>query len=69
MMQIFASVAVLLGLFLYGRKSIHGPIISIVACIAWAAIAMCADMWPMAGLNVVLILIHLFNLYKWSFHE
>jgi hypothetical protein len=64
--QVVASVSVLLGVFLYGQKSITGPIISICACLGWAVIALYAGMLPLCGLNLILACVHFYNLCKWS---
>lgn len=65
--QAAASGLVLLGIWLYGQKSLYGPFLSLFACMAWAMIGLTHDMVEMMVLNIILSAMHLRNLFKWAY--
>ena len=61
--QIIASLAVLLGIYLYDRKDRSGPLMSTWACILWSFIGVSIMQPVIVVFNLVMAVLHFRNFY------
>lgn len=66
MIEFIASVLVLVQMWLYGRKSLYGPWVGMLANALWIIIATGQDMYSLLVLNVILACINAWNYMQWS---
>jgi uncharacterized membrane protein len=64
--QLAASILTILGSYLYGNKSLWGPIVGIAAQVPWWVIMWHGSLWGLAPVNTMMLVIHVRNLWKWK---
>lgn len=55
----------LLGMYLYGRKSLWGPTLSVLGFIPWTYLAVISHLWPMVVFDAIVSSISLNTLLQW----
>ena len=68
-LQIGASVTTLLQMWLYGNKSVSGPIWGLISNAFWWGVMIEAGLWGLLPFNVIMLGVNLRNLIKWSADE
>lgn len=64
--QLSASALTLAGSWLYGNKSLGGPVFGIAAQVPWWVIMYQQSLWGLLPVNIMMLVIHVRNLSKWS---
>jgi hypothetical protein len=65
-LQWSATILILIHIYLYGKKSLYGPILGIVSSVLWVLIGYRAGIIPLVVTNVVCLGIHFNNMIKWK---
>lgn len=63
--QLVASVLTLAGMWLYGNRSLWGPLLGLGAQVPWWLIMYQGGLWGLLPLNIMVFVIHGRNLIKW----
>ena len=63
--ELSASIATILQIWLYGNKTLAGPTWGIVATILWSVAMVITPIWGMAPLNLFGAICHTRNWFKW----
>jgi hypothetical protein len=61
-----ASLFILSGLYLYGRKHLAGPVLSMAGCFLWFITGLTSEMYVLAILNAILFMVNAYNAVIWS---
>ena len=64
-LELAASVSTILQIWLYGNKTLGGPIWGLVAVTAWWVLTCWSGLWGLAPLNAVASVVHARNFIKW----
>lgn len=64
--DLIASSFVLAGLYLYGRKHLAGPILSMIGCFLWFLVGLTTQMYVLALLNAILFTVNSYNAVVWA---
>lgn len=63
--QLAASVATLVAMWLMGNKKPMGPVIAVASEFVWLALIFYAKLWGILPLTAALLVIHTRNAWKW----
>ena len=62
--ELFASFAAILTVWVYGNRSRKAPLIGMVGQMMWWWLTISQSMWGLIPLNVVMLIIHIRNYIK-----
>jgi dolichol kinase len=65
-LQLAASASTIIGSWLYGNKSIWGPVTGLVSQVFWWSIMFQSSLWGLWPVNVMMLIIHARNYWKWK---
>jgi hypothetical protein len=64
--QLAASVLTISAQWLYGNKTIYGPLVGLLGQVAWWTLMYEGSLWGLLPANVLMVAIHVRNLIKWK---
>jgi len=62
--ELFASFAAILTVWVYGNRSRKAPLIGMVGQMMWWWLTISQSMWGLIPLNVVMVIVHIRNYIK-----
>ena len=64
-LELVASITTIAQMWLYGNKSVSGPVWGLVANVAWWALTFWSGLWGLVPINLAMLFISVRNLRKW----
>lgn len=64
--QLAASALTIASTWAYGNKNLAGPVIGIASQVPWWSIMVLDNLWGLAPVNVMMLVLHIRNFIKWK---
>jgi len=64
--QLAASALTIAGTYFYGNKTRAGPMLGIAAQLPWWLLMYEGSLWGLLPVNIMMLVLHARNLWKWS---